>query len=43
VGMPPEPAVPPNQILTADNILDTTELSPLLIDTVERFKALWGK
>lgn len=43
LGMPLEPARAPNRILTADNIEDTTQLSPLLPDTVERFKALWGK
>jgi ABC-type sugar transport system substrate-binding protein len=43
LGMPLEDAAPPNQILVADNIEDTTQLTPLLPDTVERFRELWGK
>jgi len=43
LGLPAQPASPPNMILTADNITDTSKLTPLLPDTVERFKTLWGK
>jgi ABC-type sugar transport system substrate-binding protein len=43
LGLPMEDAAPPNQILNADNIQDTTSLTPLLPDTVERFTELWGK
>lgn len=43
LGLPTQEADPPNLILTADNIEDTSKLSPLLPDTVDRFKELWGK